>query len=262
MSGKPDQLPACSEAVHHHDHAERQQLRRAREVTVEKADDVVGYVSRKAFDAARQLFGESGKAVARHQHGGDRAHVVDGAWRADLQRQAAKRTVIILDLIEGCLHARCGGILEVASELAGGRGIVGDERVLDHVRIGVGFRLHHEVADPLPDRIEHGARDAPLMLVLGGIVDQEGIERTEEQARRRTYARRALADLAQRPAQFVEHELGTGIVVAAQESALKLRNEERACLGFEFEQIFPQPFDGQPLTEHPGSAWLVSDAFC
>ena len=90
------------------------------------------------------------------------------------------------------------------------------------------------------------------MLVVGDIIDHERLERLEEQPRRTADARAAVALLAQNLAQFLQHQRGAqhrayaGGLVAAQQAALELADQDRSRRRRKFAQVLPQPLDGVP----------------
>jgi hypothetical protein len=55
----------------------------------------------------------------------------------------------------------------------------------------------------LPDRFERDARESSETLVIGGIVNEKGLERREEQTGSVADAGNRLADLAQRAAELL-----------------------------------------------------------
>jgi hypothetical protein len=114
------------------------------------------------------------------------------------------------------------------------------------------FARQQVAANPLPDRIERDARDASGMMVRGGVVDQERFERLKEKPREIPGPRRRPARLARRPAQFLQHELGAGGVVAAQQAPLKLGNQQSPRFRFQVPEILPQTLHEQPVG-HPAT---------
>ncbi len=90
------------------------------------------------------------------------------------------------------------------------------------------------------------------MLVIGNVIDQERLERIEEQPRMIPDASRLRVALAHAAPQFGEDELGAGHVLAAQHAAFELCDQQSACTGIQVPKKFPQAFDRR-LT-HPGHA--------
>jgi hypothetical protein len=64
------------------------------------------------------------------------------------------------------------------------------------------------------------------MIVVAAVVDHEGFERLEEKPRRGTDARRAFALIARDPPQFLENEIDSGNILAAQHTALELTDQQ------------------------------------
>ncbi len=118
---------------------------------------------------------------------------------------------------------------------------------------GEGLRLRRQkiAADPGPDRLERDPRDATLMLVRSRIVDQERLDRPEEQAGGIADARRGHARLAHRPAHLLQHEIAARDFVAAQQCAFELRDQQSARSRRKLPEILPQSLDGLPTLGHP-----------
>ena len=79
--------------------------------------------------------------------------------------------------------------------------------------------------------------------MVGTIVDQERLERLEEQAGGIADARDALALLAHDVAQFLQNEIVAGDIVAAQQRAFEFADQQRTRRRRELAQVLPQPFD-------------------
>ena len=140
--------------------------------------------------------------------------------------------------------------MQRADQLIGLGLIVGEQRAIDVLGQRLGFGRHQIAADPAPDRLERQPRDAADALVVGGRVDQERLERHEEQARRVADARHALRLDADGAPQFLQHQFAAGHVVAAQLGALELCDQQRPRFRLEVAEIFPQPVDGLPVARH------------
>jgi hypothetical protein len=79
--------------------------------------------------------------------------------------------------------------------------------------------------------------------MLAAVVDHERLKRLEKKTGAMTDPRAALALLARDAAQFLQDEIGAGILVAAQQAAFELADQQRARLRRELAQELPQPFD-------------------
>jgi len=156
------------------------------------------------------------------------------------------------------VHAHDRAIMERAGQLIGPGPVVGEQRVVDVLAQRLDFGPHQIAADPGPDRLERSPRDAADPPVVGRSVDQERLERLEEQARRIADARRLLRLGPDRAPQLLQHQLATGHVVAAQLGALELRDQHGAGFQLKTPEIFPQPFDGLPVAR-PQNMLLLGD---
>jgi hypothetical protein len=112
------------------------------------------------------------------------------------------------------------------------------------------LRRHQVAADPFPDRFKRDAREPADALVVGPLVDEEGLERREEQPRGVADAGHGLPGGADSPAQFLQHEFVASGFVTTEHAALQLGHQHCARLGLEREQIVPQPFDGLAVAGH------------
>ena len=177
----------------------------------------------------------------------ERGDVVGRPRRADLNGEPALRLLVGADGSKGFPHAQDGALVQRAHQLIGLGLVVGEQSPIDIVGQRLGFGRHQIAADPTPDRLERKPRDAPDALVVGGSVDQERLERHEEQARRVADARHALRLDANGTPQLLQHQLAAGHVVAAQLGALELCDQQCPRFRLEIPEIFPQPFDGLPV---------------
>ena len=75
------------------------------------------------------------------------------------------------------------------------------------------------------------------MLAIGGIVDEERLERREEHAGCVADARDRLLGGTDRAPQFLQHEIVAGNLLAPQQTALKLCDKHRPCLRLEGPEI-------------------------
>ncbi len=146
--------------------------------------------------------------------------------RSDLRREALLGLFVALDRQEAFTQTLFGEVLERTGDLLGAVLLLRGEQQLDLIRIGLGFLRHQVAADPGPDRVEAGARDTAAMLALRCIVDDERLDRGEEQPLRIADARKPLPFPPGRLAQRLENERGAGRALAAQVRALKLRGEQ------------------------------------
>ncbi len=205
-----------------------------------------------------QPLGEVGERVADFEHMQEHCDIVGRPRRADLDGEPALRLVVGADRGKGLPHAQDGALVQRADQLIG-LGLVGGEKcAIDILAQRLGFGRDQIAADPAPDRLERKPRDAPDPLVVGGSVDQERLERHEEQARRVADARHALRLGADGAPQFLQHQLAAGHVVAAQLGALELCDQHCPRFRLEIPEIFPQPFDGLPVARHHTRLWRAT----
>ena len=88
------------------------------------------------------------------------------------------------------------------------------------------------------------------MLVIGDVIDDERLDRIEEQPRMVADPLRRRAALVHAAPQFGEDELGTGHVLAAQHGSFELCDQQSACAGRQLpEKLSPaDPF--RPCRHH------------
>ena len=100
-------------------------------------------------------------------------------------------------------------ILESPGLMLGLVGVARHQRLLD--LLGIGLRLfgHQRIADPKPQRLERRARDPAAMLVIGTIVDQERLDRLEEQSCGIAKARGLGLAVAQAAPQLGQNQFGS-----------------------------------------------------
>src|SRR3954449_12227939 len=110
-------------------------------------------------------------------------------WRTDLSGDALRCLLVSLDNGETFAQALLGEILERADNLLGPVLLVRGEQKIHVVSVGPSLAQHQVAADPFPDRIERGARDASDMFALRHIIHQERLDGSEEQSLRVADAR-------------------------------------------------------------------------
>ena len=132
-------------------------------------------------------------------------------------------------------------VLEAARQMLGLVGVAGHQRLLDLVGIGLRLFGHQRIADPKPHRLERGARDPAAMLVIGTVVDQERLDRLEEQPRRIAEALRLGCAVAQAAPQLGQDQFGAGgssprnsprsssAISKARAPGFKSRRKSRSC---------------------------------
>ena len=200
------------------------------------------------------MCGERCQGVARLERAHQDRAILGGARGADLDRQAAAIFFVFVGAGKGRFDGRGGTVLECARQVLGLRRIFSHQRIVD--RVGEGLRLLRQqvAADPGPQLFKHTARGTPWMLVIGDVVDNEGFDRHEKQARRAADAPAAFALFADHLPQFVEHQRRAedrgGGIVAAQQAALELADQGRSRRRLEFAQVLSQPLDGCSVARH------------
>ena len=122
--------------------------------------------------------------VADAQDGGGLAQMLDRVGRADLEFDLPARLVVALDGDQRLAHAALDQVLKCARDLFGALLFVRADQDRHLLDIGPGVLRREIAAQPGPDRVEGGARDAAAMLARGRVIDQERLERHEEQALR------------------------------------------------------------------------------
>ena len=179
---------------------------------------------------ARQVVGDERESIARLEDIDEIAHLLQRLGRAELAGELAARFFVVLGSGEGALDVVGDPILKGADQLLAGHRVVNDERRADLVRersCGVGQQV---ATDPGPDRLEGRARNATSVLVGRGPIDQERLERTEEQPLGIADAGRTLARLAHRAANLLQNEIPARNLGATQQCALELRDQQSARL--------------------------------
>ena len=257
--GETNELPRRRKPAHQQHETVADDVGFARRVAAERLrrtrgiDMHLGLLDHLALEGAhivRQPLGQVGECVADFEHMQERCDVVGRPRRADLNGKPALRLLIGADRGKSFPHAQDGALVQRADQLIGLGLIVGEQGAIDVLGQRLGLGRNQVAADPAPDRLERKPRDAPDALVVGGSVDQERLERHEEQARRVADARHALRLGADGAPQLVEHQFAAGHIVAAQLGALELCNQHRPRFRLEVPEIFPQPFDGLPVARH------------
>jgi hypothetical protein len=84
------------------------------------------------------------------------------------------------------------------------------------------------------------------------VVDEEGFERLEEETGETAAARCRPAGFAHRAAQFLQDKFRTGRLVAAQQAAFELGDQEVARFRLQVLKKYAQAFD-QPRLDHPAN---------
>src|SRR5690242_17862969 len=88
------------------------------------------------------------------------------------------------------------------------------------------------------------------MMMIATIIDDERLERLEQQLRGILDADRAIPLLTHDATQLLEHKVGAGSVFAAQDAAFKLADQQRTRSWRKFAQKSPQPLDGRFAARH------------
>ena len=153
---------------------------------IEQRLHVVELIVGEVADLRRQARGEHRERVARAQDAHDLAQIVERTRRADLGDQPLARLAVPFDGVEGLAHALRRLVLKGAREALGGRGGRWSASTpRDLLGIGLGLARHQVAADPLPDRLEHRARNAAAMDVIGRSSTRNGSSGVKNRRARR-----------------------------------------------------------------------------
>ncbi len=179
---------------------------------------------------------------------------------AELDGQAA--ALLVVGAFQHLRDAGHRAVLENPGLMLGLVGVAGHERLLDLLGIGLRVFGHQRIADPKPQRLERRARDPAAMLVIGAIVDQERLDRLEEQPRRIAEARGLGLAFAQASPQLGQNHFGPGRARAVQQPALELGNQQRPRSGLQLPEIGSQLFGGSfGLAGHSGTTRTIIQRF-
>ncbi len=123
--------------------------------------------------------------------------------------------------------------MQSADPLFGLDAIVGQQSAIDVVAERFGFSRDQIARDPAPDRLKRHTGKSPGALVIGGIVDEEWLNRRKEHA-----GGGAHADFGRRldpngAAQLLQDEFVAGRLIAVRRGALELGDEHGARLGLQ-----------------------------
>ena len=113
--------------------------------------------------------------------------------------------------------------MQCARQLLGLDAIIVEQGAIDILAQRLGLGRNQIAPDPFPDRFERHARNPPGALVIGGIVDEERLDRREEQPGGVADARHRLACDANGAAQFLQDEVAAGRLFAAQARRVRAR---------------------------------------
>ena len=191
-------------------------------------------------DLGRQARADDAERVARAQDCGELAHLVDRVRGADLAGNALQCLLIPLDAGETLAQSLLGQILKCAGNLICAALLVRRQEELDLVAVAPRFAQHQVAADPFPDGIERGARDAAEMLALRHVVDNERLDGDEEQPLRIADARKLATLPARRFAQLLQDRGCAGRRLTAQQRAFQLGSQESTRFWLQLKQILAQ----------------------
>jgi hypothetical protein len=191
--------------------------------------------------------------VAIGENAGQGRKILQCARRADLHGEPPARLVVADHRRHGFADAKERAILQGARALFRLDAVVREQGTIDILAQRFGLGRDQIACDPFPDRLKRHAREPPGALVIGGIVDEERLDRREEYARGVAHARRRrLAFDTDGAAQLLQDEFVAGRFFAAHNAALELGDQHGARLRLQRPQIIAQPFDGLSVARHPG----------
>ena len=193
FDGEPDQLPGRLQPAHHQHERIGQDVGLPRDRRIEHRLHGIEVGVGEIADMAREAVGDQRQHVPRLEQVAQLAHVVERLGGADLAGKPPACLVVGLGSGEHVADAVDHTVLEVAAEPLASCGAIREERAADLFGEGLRLRRQEIAADPRPDRLERDPRDATLMLVRSRIVDQERLDRPEEQAGGIANARRGNA---------------------------------------------------------------------
>ena len=129
-------------------------------------------------------------------------------------------------------------------------GVAGQHRLIDQLGIDLGVVRHQRVVDPKPERLERGPRQPAAMPVLRDVIDQKRFERLEEQPRTVVEAGDEGAAVAQRAAQFRQHQFRARRARTLQQPALEFGDQQSARAGFQLPEERTQLVHGRIARHH------------
>jgi hypothetical protein len=179
-----------------------------------------------------------------------RLQILDGARRADLNREPAARLLIAADFSNGVSDAPDRAVVQRAHELISAVAVVRQQCAIDILAKRLHLGGNEIAANPAPDRLERDAGNASDTSVVGPAIDQERFERHKEHSRGIADAGNLLGIGTDGAAQFLEDQVIAVVRIAAQKVALEFLDEQRPGLRRKRPKIFPQPFDGLPIARH------------
>ncbi len=236
-----DQLPGRRQLAHHENQAAEENVCLARckvgrFLHRRGLDERLDLIDRLAVENAqmnRQPPSKVAEHVAQHEEAQQCADILQCAGRTHLHDKPPPHFLVGARCLNGFLHPLNRALVQGAHEEVGLDPVIGNQRAVDVLRQRFGFRGHQVAADPFPDRLKRHARQSTDPFVVGGIVNQERLDRSEKQACGVADARHRLSGGTDDTAQFLQHELVAGDLVAAQHGALKLGHEHRPRLRLE-----------------------------
>ncbi len=244
--GDADELPRRREPRHQQDERIEEEIRLALSSRVRRKllghrieDDLhrLDMVTIKVADMRRQPPRQIGKHVTQCKHGDDRVQILDRARRANLNGNTPARSFIQFKSGNGFRHAQARTLVQGADQLIDLGPVAGEQSTIDVVTQRLCLGGYEVSADPVPDRLERYACDAPDALVVGPGVDQEGLKWREEQPRRVSNAGGRLGLGTDGAAQFLKHQFIAAALVAAQQAALELLDKQQPRLRPELPEI-------------------------
>ena len=172
-----------------------------------------------AFERA-QMIGQTPRQIVQQiavgENAGHRRQIVQRPGRADLHGEAPARLVVAGDRRNGVADAQQRAIMQGTRHLLGFEAIIVEQGAIDILGQRPGLGRNQIAADPFPDRFERHACNPPGALVIGGIINDERLNRREEQAGGIADTRHRLAGSANGAPEFLQDELAAGGLFAAQ----------------------------------------------
>ena len=201
------------------------------------------------MDVAGKLRAEHRQSIARIEDAAQGHDVFKRSRRRELNGQSAALPLVFAETFPSpsgfgapCDPGSARQVLDPA-------GIAGEQALLHLLRIVPRLLDHQGAADPGPQRFQRPARDTAAMLVVGCIVNQERLDRLEEQPRRVGEPQRLAVAVPEAAPQLGQDHLGPGRIVAAQRGLFEFGNELRSRAGLHVPEQAAKLID----------AWLALD---
>ena len=192
----------------------------------------------------RHAIAELSERIARLQNSHKIGQIVEHPRDTELAGKPPAHLVVRRRVGERLADPYDREVLKVRGEPRALRREVQGQRVADVVREGFRFSRNEIAAKPGPDRLERSARDAALLLFRRRLIDQERLDRGEEQPLRTADTKGMLAGVAHGAAHLPQHEIAARNLLATQQRAFELCDQQSASRRRKLPEIFPQTLDG------------------